>query len=530
MAPFLRFATLLTVLFPGLLLVGCSKATAPLPVANPLPGDAYNVAIILVDTLRPDHLGSYGHAGAITPHMDALAAAGLRFENAYSASTFTGEAVSALFTGRPPAMNTTGLGWTARPTPQAENLPKRFEAAGYKTGIFSTSFVMRFRGFYDSFQEADLFPGQANSTDLDGDLTTAALAFARRHRDAPTFQYLHYYAPHAPYNPPESVLEPFSLDRDILTPSEEIHPAALVTQGMIRTDPRVAELKKHYDAEIAYIDQCIGRYLEGLESMGLREKTIVVLVSDHGEEFLEHGFADHAWNLFEETLRIPLIISAPDLIQPGTAAERVSIYDVMPTLLQLTELDHEPYEGPVSGQYLLEAGSDAWTYRPRQGPIFASLFPESRAQLHAILFDDYKYIAGPRWLNATACKEFWLLQGVMADRAKAADFLPLSPWTPIAAEALFNLQEDPSETQNIMSEAPEIRAKALQWMERYRSASAPYQEDASPTVNVDPFGGDFVSEALKRLGGEALGDTMPHSDDGRIAPEVLESLETMGYL
>ncbi len=526
----LRIVPFIFILLTVPLVSGCTKSQDTPTVGVHLSGDQYNVAVILVDTLRPDHLGCYGYARGKTPHIDALASEGLRFEKAYSASTFTGEAVSALFTGRPPAMNGTGLGWTSRPTPQAENLPKRFEGAGYKTGIFSTSFVMRFRGFYDSFQEAELFPGQVNSTALDGELTDAALDFANRNQGEKTFQYLHFYAPHAPYNPPESALAPFGLDREVLVPSDEVHPAALVTQGMAITDARLVELKKHYDAEIAYIDQCIGRYLDGLESLGLREKTIVVLVSDHGEEFLEHGFADHAWNLFEETLRIPLIISAPGLIEAGTAIERVSISDVMPTLLRLTEVPHPTYEVPVSGQYLLAPGPNAWAYTPRQGPVFASLFPESRAQLHAVLFDDYKYIAGPRWLDAPACKQYWLLQGVMADRVKSSEFLALSPWAPVSKEALFHLGDDPGETQNLVERLPVVRDTGREWLERYQRESAPYRTEAAPTTDSDPFGGDFVPAALKQLGEGAHSDQEDTTDEGRIAPEVLESLETMGYL
>ncbi|MCF6285989.1 MAG: sulfatase-like hydrolase/transferase, partial [Candidatus Hydrogenedentes bacterium] len=228
-------------------LYGCTPTPLSPPRGAHLPGDGYNVAIILVDTLRPDHLGCYGYGRARTPAIDFLASEGVLFENAYTASTFTGEAVASLFTGRPPAMNSTGLGWTARPTPQESNLPKLLESAGYKTGIFSSSFVMRFRGFYDSFQEAELLPGVEITTELEERVTDAALDFAKRHRDEATFQYLHYYAPHAPYNPPATALEPFGPNREILDPTEEQHPLDLVGQGMLPEEARLTELKRHYD-------------------------------------------------------------------------------------------------------------------------------------------------------------------------------------------------------------------------------------------------------------------------------------------
>ncbi len=524
------FANLYITLFIAILLglSGCGNEDNSKIAA--LPGANYNIAIILVDTLRPDHLGCYGYDKPTSPTIDKLAAEGVLFENAYSASTFTGEAVSALFTGRPPAMNSTGLGWTSRPTPMDENLPKRLEAAGYKTGIFSTSFVMRFRGFYDSFQEAELFPGMANSSSLDTQLTDAALDFSKRHQGERTFQYLHYYAPHAPYNPPPENLAPFHLDRAVLTPSEDSHPAALVSEGMEKNDPRLAEFKKHYDGEIAFIDQSIQRYIDGLRELGQLSNTLIVLVSDHGEEFMEHGFADHAWTLYEETLRIPLIIWAPDLIDGQRVQERVSICDVMPTVLQLTHQGYRAPESTVAGQSLFVPGETAWTYSPRTNPIYASLFPESRAQLHAVLYDDFKYIAGPRWLDGDACRRFWFLQGTMATKAKSADFLPLDPWAPPMHEALYNLREDPGETNNLLDTDDALGETGRRLLGEYKDAGAPYQKEGAPTTLIDPFDHAFVESALQDLKDSSDSKDATPPEESRISPEVIESLETMGYL
>lgn len=495
-----------------------------------LPGKGYNVALILVDTLRPDHLGCYSYDKPTSPFIDTLANEGVLFENARSASTFTGEAVAALFTGRPPAMNTTGLGWTARPTPMAENLPKLLEAAGYRTGIFSTSFVMRFKGFYDSFQESELFPGIENTSELDEKLTDAALAFAERHRDAPNFQYLHYYAPHAPYNPPDDFLAPFSPDKSVMDPASDIHPAALVAKGMKADDPRLVELKKHYDAEIAFIDQSIRRYVEGLKKLGTLERTIIVLVSDHGEEFLEHGFADHAWNLHEETLRIPLVIWAPQLFSSRRVSDNASIVDVMPTLLRCLQVPHPPFKAVEAGHYLFKAGAEQWDYAPRTGPVYASLFPESRAQLHSVIFDDYKYISGPRWLEGPEYVQFWMLQGAMAARAREADFVPMNPWAPPEREALYNLGTDPHELKNIAAEMPELLERGRSLMKAYEDASAPFRAALPAGVDGDPFGPVYVTEGLKSLAEGATSGAEPGEAGERIDTEVIEGLETMGYL
>jgi arylsulfatase A-like enzyme len=511
-------------------LAGCAPKNAPV-VGEHLPGAGYNVAVILVDTLRPDHLGSYGYDRDTSPALDEFFKGGVLFENAYSASTFTGEAVSALFTGRPPALNATGLGWTARPTPQEENLPKLLEAAGYKTGIFSSSFVMRFRGFYDSFQEGNLFQGEELNTMLDERVTDAALEFAEKHRDAPTFQYLHYYAPHLTYNPPAAHLEAFELDRAILDPEEELHTSALVCRGMTADDPRIPEFKKHYDGEIVFSDQTVRRYLDGLKDLGLLSKTIVVFVSDHGEEFLEHGFAGHAWNLYEESLRIPMVIWAPELLEPQRVQEPASICDVMPTVLRLLQMPHAGYNSPLAGQYLVDAGESAWQLTPRSEPIYASLFPESRAQLHAVLFENYKYISGPRWLSGEACKKYWLLQGVMGNRAKESGFRPLDPWARSNGEALFDLAADKSESNNLVSQMPDVADRGRALLDAYKAASIPYLEDGPDTSPTDPFGEAFVESGMELLTEGAQDLEEGENEEGeRITPDIIEGLETMGYL
>ncbi|MCF6286766.1 MAG: sulfatase-like hydrolase/transferase, partial [Candidatus Hydrogenedentes bacterium] len=254
-------------------------------------------------------------------------------------------------------------------------------------------------------------------------------------------------------------------------------------------------------------------------------------LSDHGEEFMEHGGADHAWNLYEETLRIPLIIWAPELLKAQRLQDRVSICDLMPTLLRLLHQPHTPFESPVSGQYLFAAGETTWNYVPRQGPIYASLFPESRAQLHTVLFDNYKYITGPRWLDADECKQYWLLQGSMANRAKENDFLPLDPWAPFEQEALFDLKSDPAELTNLIEKKPALSARGRALMMDYETTAMPYRKDAFPTTITDPFDKTFVKSGLQSLSeGAERSDDTENSDGGRISPDIIESLETMGYL
>lgn len=513
------------------LLNGCQPAKNTLAFETDLRGRGFNVAILLVDTLRPDHLGCYGYDKAFTPHIDALAREGVLFENARSASTYTGEAVASLFTGRPPAMARDGLGWGARPTPVEENLPRVLESAGYQTAIFSTSFVMRFRGFYDSFQSATLFQDRPNTSELDLELTQEALNYAQTRPNDRLFQYLHYYAPHAPYNPPQAWLDRVGAAREPVDPADELHPADLASEGMTPDDPSLATLRAHYDAEIALIDDAIGAFMAGLRELGRDRNTIVVFVSDHGEEFLEHGFADHAWNLFDETLRVPLIVWAPALFGPGRVSDPVSSVDVMPTLLASLQIPHARFDHPASGQYLFRPGPTRWEYAPRTGPIYASLFPETRAQLHAVLFDGHKYLAGPRWLDGAGAGRFWRLQGALTQLTRRAGYQPLDPWAPVAREALFDLGADPCETRNLAAENTALRDRGRALLDAYRDAGAPYRREASPTTMQEPFHDALIEELLRGEGTPAPDEGQaPNEGGGHLSPEMIESLETMGYL
>ena len=147
-----------------------------------------------------------------------------------------------------------------------------------------------------------------------------------------------------------------------------------------------------------------------------------------------------------------------------------------------------------------------------------------------MVFDQYKYIAGPRWLEGQEYVQFWMLQNVMAAQARATDFLPMDPWAPPEREALYDLKADPGELKDVAKELPDVLERARTLMKAYQKVSVPYRSALPAGVDSDPFGPEYVKEGLKALAEGASEGDQPGEGSERIAPEVIEGLETMGYL
>ena len=274
-----------------LLALACVSGCGPRPsqVATRFPGAP--VILISIDTLRADHLPSYGYRAGSTPAIDRLAAAGVVFDDAYSQTPLTLPSHTTLLTGRLPWHHGVrdNIGYTV--APGERTLAARFKAAGYATGAAVSSYVLRHqtgiaRGF-DFFDDGLTIAGTGEAlgeTQRDGQQTADALAaWVDTHAGQPLFAFLHLYEPHAPYTPPAS------------------HASA-----------------QPYDGEISYADEIVGRFLDRLAARGILDRAIVALVSDHGEGLGDHGEAEHGLLLYREALRVPLIVRLPGGRYRGT--------------------------------------------------------------------------------------------------------------------------------------------------------------------------------------------------------------------
>ena len=315
---------------------------------SPKPG-APNVLVVTVDTLRADRLGCYGYPRPTSPHIDALAARGVRFANAYSSAPWTLPSYGSLFTGLLPGEHRAGV-VTERdalfgldqdaPTKtttevlraDVPTLAEMFAAGGFATAMFHNNpYLSRAAGLDRGFQRYVRYESNAqNGVDL-------ALEWTKEAGTAPWFLVLHLMDPHFPYAPPAPFDERFAAHSVDSIPE---WPPSLATLRAGRPTNEIADLSSNlYDGEIAFTDQEIGRLLGKLEQRGALANTIVVLHSDHGEEFWEHGSCDHGHTQHEELLRVPLVVAWPDHAPAGRVVEeRVRALDLFNTLLDLAGL------------------------------------------------------------------------------------------------------------------------------------------------------------------------------------------------
>jgi arylsulfatase A-like enzyme len=306
------------------------------------PGAGPNVILVLVDTLRADHLGCYGWPRATSPGIDAFAEDAVLFERARSQASCTFPSVNSMLTSRYGALFMFQPEKSMAIPADKPVLPEILRDEGYATAAFSASPIVRAtpssenpdagfgRGF-DFFDESCLF--------RDADcINQRALRWVRR-TERPFFLYLHYMEPHDPYAPPSSHRRRFAGDFDGPDHIRRGDPNPIA--DMVYGDGPDVEIGEHdldhlldlYDEEIAYLDSQFTRLMEELEALGALEGAIVILASDHGEEFMEHGdHVKHCRVLFDTSTRVPLIMRIP-----GVAGRRIDTavanLDIMPTVL-----------------------------------------------------------------------------------------------------------------------------------------------------------------------------------------------------
>ena len=334
-----QLRTILSVTAGCALLLGCSRA----PVQQPSAGGSVNVLIALVDTLRADHMGCYGYRRNTTPNIDRFAAGAVLFERARSQASCTFPSVNSLLTSRHPAVflfQSDGfMGIPEGTVSLAEILRDR----GYDTAAFSASPIVRARpstenpdGGYGRgfavFDESCLFRDAAC-------VNERALRWLEKAR-RPFFLYLHYMDPHDPYRPPRGTPAAFAQDHDgpEFVRDGNPNPIADMVYGdgpdVVVSERDIRHLLDLYDDEIRYFDGEFERLLLALDDLGLTGDTAIVVASDHGEEFMEHGdHIKHCRVLYDTSTRVPLIARIPGVDGGRRLTSAVQNLDVMPTIL-----------------------------------------------------------------------------------------------------------------------------------------------------------------------------------------------------
>jgi arylsulfatase A-like enzyme len=497
------------------------------------------VFLITIDTLRPDHVGCYGYKQVETPGLDALAADGVRFTQAFTHSPITNTSHITILTGLLPSVHgVTDFGIPL--SPQHVTAAELLKKHGYKTAAFIGAVILdsntlapgldRGFDFYDNFPTDDSKDASGKTRPRWGrverrgtEVVAHAESWFEKHRTGPHFVWVHLYDPHDPYEPPAPFAEKY---------------------------------KDHlYDGEIAYADSALANWTAFLKKAGVYDNAIIIVAGDHGEGLGEHGEETHGLFLYDSTLHIPLILKVPVKVagasRVGTVIDsEVRTTDILPTILSAAKVD-APAE--LNGESLLPLIDEKKTTKVSSSrPLFGETDYPLRwgwAPLRALRTADAKLIEAPRPelydLQADP-KEMNNLYAADSDKVKAmqADLALWKAKLPAAASDAGASQKlpDPKDKvgiqnllHNAMLASDDNRSNdARQFLEK-----ALQLDPASPTAlrqlgELELADGDFAkaSQHLKKAAelrpedstaAFELGETMEKSGDWPGARDALES-------
>ena len=388
--------------------------TSNLPQAG---AEAPNVIVIVVDTLRADHLSAYGYERETSPFIDSLAVQGVRFDNAISPSSWTQPSHASMLTGR----------YTYEHQAETKPLDDRFatigeamQANGYRTGAFSanTLFFTRRQGFGrgflrfednyhsapDAFLNSSLYgflfdfyglrkvlnyegtPGRKFASDIN-----ASVVHWAEQGDAPFFAFINYFDVHDPYTPPEPYRSQFA---------SVPNPGGLINGYVERYHPELTpeQLQSEidaYDGSIAYVDAQVKALFGELEQQGLLENTIVIITSDHGESLGEHGLLQHSASLYRQEIHVPLIVWGAGVPAGKVINTPVSTIALPSTILDLLGANDGTF--PAQSLTLLFDGNvpAGWAQPISEVAQFegaAEQNPTTYGEMKSVIGDDLQYI------------------------------------------------------------------------------------------------------------------------------------------
>jgi arylsulfatase A-like enzyme/Flp pilus assembly protein TadD len=410
------------------------------------PSNETPVFIISIDTLRSDRLPAYGYKGVETPHLDELRRDAILFQHAYSHTPLTFPSHASILTGLLPADHGVrdNIGFTLGP--KVPTLQEALKSNGYATAAAVSSFVLRRetgmnRGFDHYDDEVEALSGRVrmlgNIQRNGSDTVAAAKEWLGKQSKTP-FLLLHLYEPHTPYTPPE---------------------------------PYRSRFQDAYDGEIAYTDALVGDFLKFLRERGLYDRSLVIVLSDHGEGLGDHGEAEHGMFLYRQTIQVPLIVKLPEQELAGeTVEEPVQLIDVVPTVLERTGA---AMAAKLPGRSLLDfATGKAGDRRHIYSETYYPRFHFGWADQHSVIDATHHYIHSPK-------------------------------------PQLFNVAADFEETKNILSEERRttfaMRASVMPLIKEPQAPSAVDPEEAAKLAALGYLGASVQTEP-----GEELPDPKDH--------------------
>lgn len=440
-----------------------------------------NLVLVVMDTERADRTEPYGYARPTTPHLRALAARGLTFEEAYSTSSWTWPATASILTGLPPTAHGIRVHQSGFLAHELETLAEALQDVGFSTAAFvANPLVSATHNYSQGFEH---FFGTPKMVKGEG-ILPQAVEWLEKHGDQRFFLYLHLADPHTPHLPSTEEMLEFTGRTESLVP-----PTALVTQSFrlkralppgpdglpqaerILREGEGAWYSDVYDAGVHQGDRALGQLLAALERLGHTHDTVIAYTSDHGEELLEHKSLGHAHELWEELVRVPLILAGPGIPKNTRLPGPVSNRHLGPTLARLggTEL-----RAPIDALFL--ASGEAPPERPIFFETHEGWWKGSTATLYGVR-------EGPWVLH-------WGLDGGQAERSAA----------PAGGEVrLYDLSQDRAQKNNLARAQPERVERLKRLISEELARLAPQAPRQKPRTG---WGTRALLEAIGYASGE----------------------------
>jgi arylsulfatase A-like enzyme/Flp pilus assembly protein TadD len=422
-----------------LFVAGCSSRKQPSPAATLKP---LNVVVITIDTLRPDHLHCYGYDKIETPAIDQLAREGALFESAVAQAPLTPPSHASIFTGQYPTVhgvrNTGGfvLPSSARP------LARILQEQGWDTAAFVSSAVLKkVMGFGNGFAVYDdEMPRQGSSLDVSedperpgGETVDRALQWLNTQSGKPYFLWVHLYDPHMPYHPPGEF--------------------------------KLKYKDRPYDGEIAYADRQVGRLLDAVKKKSTPDKTVVALLSDHGESLGEHGEYSHGVFIYDSTLRIAFMMAGPGIPAGTRVKQQVRSIDVLPTVMALLG-----GTAPANAQGVSVTPAFSGGTAPTEVSYEETLYPKI-----AMDWAELRGIRTNRWMYVHAPKPE--LYDLAADPAETSNVIAQHPAEVQKFEAQLKNAIGPGGTEKVQTKMVDERLMSQLRSLGYLSGFSPQQYD-----------------------------------------------------
>lgn len=440
-----------------------------------------NIILIVIDTLRARNVGSHGYQRKTSPCLDAHAACGVRFSRAYPSAIPTQPSFTAMLSGTNPAVNNVvshvlwknadeaakvqsdnvlpDETWKERMptiTPEVKLVGELMQAGGYKT--YAVDNLVKMRSYFGLGWDEYVYSSEASGEDKRfavraDDINFHAFPLLDRIKEERFFLFLHYWDPHAPYEPPaeyqhfmREAKSEAAMRRDLMIGGldlswEDFIYISKVDKSRVSADTSMdvmaelmIELEARYDGEIAYVDNRLGRLFEHLRRLGLDKNTVVVVTSDHGESFGSHNTLGHS-GLHETVIHVPLWFHGPGIPSGRVIDSLTRHVDIVPTLLDLAHVQPEiPYD--LSGRSLLPLMEGA-----SGGVTDVVCCAEcSRQKTRSIRWNKWKFIRS-------------LQDGPRVDRMPDRE--------------LYDLEADPVETCNLVDRHPDVAAEMEKKLEAY---------------------------------------------------------------